>query len=214
MTRVVLVEDHVGVREGLVVLLRHKGIDVAADVGTVAEAEEAIERVRPDVAVLDLLLPDGNGLDLTETLLDRFPNLAVLIYTGQEDGPWLQDALNCGARGLALKSGSSAELATAIERVAAGMSYIDPRLDGAIASRRAGNATVRRVLSPREREVLELAATGLTADGIAAQLFLSVETVRTHTRNAVRKLGARNRLHAVVLGISRGEITAPPDDGR
>lgn len=209
MTSVVLVDDHAGIREGLAVLLRHHGVDVVASAGSAASGAEAIALSHPDVAVIDVLLPDGDGSVLATTVIERHPGTAVVLYTGKTgQGPWLDKALQSGALGLALKAGSAAELVTAIDRAAQGLSYIDPRLNGVLTASRGSG---RRLLSPREREVLQLSATGLTADAIASELFLSVETIRTHTRNAVRKLGARNRLHAVVMSLARGEIEGPED---
>lgn len=207
MTSVVLVDDHAGIREGLAVLLGQHDINVIGVAGSVAAGEEAIAFGKPDVAVIDVLLPDGDGSALAATAVERHPGVAVVLYTGRTgQGPWLDKALQSGALGLALKTGPVSELVTAIDRAAKGLSYIDPRLSGLLTTR---NGNARRLLSPREREVLQLSATGLTADAIASELFLSVETIRTHTRNAVRKLGARNRLHAVVMSLARGEIEGP-----
>jgi len=116
----------------------------------------------------------------------------------------VRDGHELGAADPLRTSGSDTELVSTMRRAA-----IDLRRAAALAG-----DTVKRTpgsLSPREREVLELAARGLTADGIAAELFLSAETVRTHTRNAIRKLGARNRLHAVVMALSAGTIAAPTE---
>jgi DNA-binding NarL/FixJ family response regulator len=203
-TRVVIVEDHEAVREALGALLQMRGFEMAGSVGNVAAGLDLVDQVEPDVAVIDVGLPDGSGLDLTRSLAERHPGLAVLIYTGVADAAVLAGGLDSGARGYALKSGSVDELVTAIERVAAGQTYVDPRLDRVLLSPRA-TAHIPH-LSPREREVLHLMAEGFTAEAVGERLGVSVETVRTHVRNVVRKLQARNRVHAIALALQRGDI--------
>ena len=134
----------------------------------------------------------------------------MILYTGDSDAELLYDGLDSGARGYALKAGSMDELLAAIERVAGGGSYVDPRLDRILLSPRA-TAQVPQ-LSPREREIMHLMAEGGTAEAIGTALGVSVETVRTHVRNVIRKLRARNRVHAIALALERGEIAldAPP----
>jgi DNA-binding NarL/FixJ family response regulator len=130
--------------------------------------------------------------------------MRVVLYTGETDADLLYEGLDSGAQGYALKAGPTRELVSAIVQVAAGGSYVDPRLDRILLSER---ATVRvSQLSPREREVMHLMAEGKTAEGVGEQLGVSVETVRTHVRNAIRKLQARNRVHAIALALERGEI--------
>jgi DNA-binding NarL/FixJ family response regulator len=204
MTRLVIVDDHEALREGLVALLAGQGLEVVGAAGNVAAGLDLVEQVSPDVALLDIRLPDGNGIDLTRELLARRPALGVILYTGDSDADLLYSGLDSGARGYALKAGSMAELVGAIKRIAAGGSYVDPRLDRILLSPRA-TAQVPQ-LSPREREIMHLMAEGGTADAIGLELGVSVETVRTHVRNVIRKLQARNRVHAIALALERGEI--------
>jgi DNA-binding NarL/FixJ family response regulator len=205
VTRLVIVEDHEAVREALAALLEMRGFQVVGTAGNVAAALDLVEHVDPDVAVVDVGLPDGDGIDLTRRLIERSPGLAVLIYTGLADASVLAGGLDSGARGYALKSGSVDELISAIGRVAAGESYVDPRLDRVLLSPQA-TAHVPQ-LSPREREVLHLMAEGYTAEAVGDRLGVSVETVRTHVRNVIRKLRARNRVHAIAMALERGDIT-------
>ena len=160
---------------------------------------------------VDIRLPDGNGTDLTRDILARHPDLGIVLYTGDADVELLYEGLDSGARGYALKAGSMEELRAAIEQVAEGGSYVDPRLDRMLLS----NPATSRVpqLSPREREIMHLMAEGLTAEAIGDEISISVETVRTHVRNAIRKLQARNRVHAIAIALERGEIrlTERPD---
>jgi DNA-binding NarL/FixJ family response regulator len=204
MTKLVIVDDHEALREGLAALLAGHGMEVVGAAGNVAAGLDLVEHARPDVALVDIRLPDGSGIDLTRQILLRRPDLGVILYTGDSDAELLYSGLDSGARGYALKAGSMAELVEAIERIAAGGSYVDPRLDRILLSPRA-TAQVAQ-LSPREREIMHLMAEGMTAEAIANQLNVSVETVRTHVRNVIRKLQARNRVHAIAMALERGEI--------
>ena len=204
MTKLVIIDDHEALRDGLAVLLGQGGLDVVAAAGNVAAGEDVVEHANPDVAIVDIRLPDGSGIELTRTLLERRPDLGVILYTGDADADLLYEGLDSGARGYALKAGSMDELMAAIERVAGGGSYVDPRLDRILLSPRA-TAQVPQ-LSPREREIMHLMAEGRTAEAIANELNVSVETVRTHVRNVIRKLQARNRVHAIAIALERGEI--------
>ena len=205
MTKLVIVDDHEALREGLVALLRGHGMEVVGAAGNVAAGVDLVEHADPDVAIIDIRLPDGSGIDLTRELLARHPDLGVVLYTGDSDAELLYSGLDSGARGYALKAGSMEELVAAIEQiVAGGGSYVDPRLDRILLSPRA-TAHVPQ-LSPREREIMHLMAEGMTAEAIGDKISVSVETVRTHVRNVIRKLQARNRVHAIAIALERGEI--------
>jgi DNA-binding NarL/FixJ family response regulator len=141
---------------------------------------------------------------LTRDILARHPDLGIVLYTGDADVELLYEGLDSGARGYALKAGSVEELQAAIEQVAEGGSYVDPRLDRMLLSSPATSRVPQ--LSPREREIMHLMAEGLTAEAIGDEISISVETVRTHVRNAIRKLQARNRVHAIAIALERGEI--------
>ena len=205
MTKLVIVDDHEALREGLAVMLGQSGLDVVGAAGNVAAGLDLVMVADPDVALVDIRFPDGDGITLTRELLALRPGLGVVLYTGDADAELLYDGLDSGARGYALKAGKMEELVEAIERVAGGGTYVDPRLDSILLSARA-TANVPH-LSPREREIMHAMAEGLTAERISEELAISVETVRTHVRNAIRKLQARNRVHAIALALERGEIT-------
>jgi DNA-binding NarL/FixJ family response regulator len=194
----------VALRRGLELLLRRQGHRVVGTADDAPQAETLILRRRPDVAVVDLSLPGENGADLTRRLVAQEPELRILLYTGATNERELLHALDAGAAGFALKSGRPEELEEALRTVAAGGDYLDPRLTPVlVAGRRAGGGGL---LSPREAEILELLSRGLSGEDAAVQLHLSPLTVRTHVRNAMRKLGAATRAHAVALAIQRGEI--------
>lgn len=199
-----IIDDHEAFREGLEALLRAQGLDVVGTAGNAASAPDLVEHSEPDVCLVDIRLPDGSGLEVTRELLDRWPHLRIVLYTGETDAELLYSGLDSGARGYALKAGSITELVSAINQVAEGGTYVDPRLDRILLSER---ATARvPSLSPRERQIVHLMAEGFTAEAIGQQLTVSVETVRTHVRNVIRKLRARNRVHAIALALERGEI--------
>lgn len=201
---IVLVDDHAAVARGLELLLRRFGHHV---VGIADEPElgyEMIEARRPDLAIVDLNLPGENGAHLTRRLIDRDKDLAVLLYTGADDRGLLSEALDCGARGFALKSAAPDDLAKAVASVGAGGTYMDPRLRAMVLSWETTEGVA--LLSPREREVLDGLARGLSGERLAEELEISPETVRTHVRNAMEKLEAHTRAHAVVIALRQGEI--------
>jgi DNA-binding NarL/FixJ family response regulator len=204
VTRLAIVDDHEALREGLEALLIGSELEVVGSAGNAAAALDLVEHAEPDVALVDIGLPDGSGVELCQTLLRRRPGLRIVLYTGETDPELLYAGLEAGASGYVLKAGPMSELVEALLHVAAGGTYVDPRLDRILLSERA----VTRVsqLSPRERQVMHLMAEGLTAERVGAELGVSVETVRTHVRNAIRKLQARNRVHAIALALERGEI--------
>ena len=201
---VMIVEDHVALRRGLELLLRDSECHVIGTADDAGAAVPLIQRRRPDVAIVDINLPDESGIELTRRLLEENPDLGILLYTGVEDRDVLADALDSGARGFAMKAGAPEELLAAIRTVARGDSYVDERLRPMMLER----FTTERigVLSPREREVLDLLAKGLTGEEAATRLSLSPETIRTHVRNAMDKLEAHTRVHAVAIALRQGEI--------
>jgi DNA-binding NarL/FixJ family response regulator len=201
---VVLVDDHPAVAKGIELLLRSFGHHVVGIADGPESAFRMIVSRRPEVAVVDLGLPRESGAELTRRLLEEDGRLGVLLYTGGNDGALLAEALDCGARGFAFKTGTPDELAEAVSTVAAGGTYMDRRLRAMVLAR----DTTERValLSPREREILDGIARGLKGEEIADRLSISPETVRTHVRNAMEKLEAHTRAHAVAIALRAGEI--------
>lgn len=185
-------------------LLRRAGHHVVGTADDAEGAEALILRRKPDIALVDLALPGRSGAELTRTLLDSDPELRIVLYTGAADERQLLDALGAGAAGFALKSGDPEELEQAIRTVAAGGDYLDPRLTPLLSKDTGGRG---HTLSPREREILGLLSQGLSGEEAAKRLCLSSETVRTHVRNAMAKLGASTRVHAVALALQSGEIS-------
>jgi len=209
----VLVEDHQALRDGLVLLLEAHGCRVLATTNSVHEGVALLERHAPDVALVDIRLADGNGIALVREALAADPERRIILYTGLVAEDMLFDGLDSGARGYALKDGPSDELVDALRVVAEGGTYVDPRLRPAVLSRRATQRV--RVLSKREGEVLDLLARGMTGEQIAEHLVLSSETIKTHVRNAMSKLEASTRVHAIAIALREGYIEGPdrPRDG-
>lgn len=194
----VVADDHALLRDGLVAMLSHEdGVTVAGTATTGAELIAVISDVRPDVAIVDLGLPGAELMDLagqTET--------PIIVYTGRDEVERLDLALESGVRGYVLKSGPPGELVRAVRMVSSGLPFIDPALAGGLLSRRLGPPP--SPLSKRETEVLQLLADGLTTEAVGQKLFLSPTTVRSYAENAMRKLEARNRVHAVAIAIRLG----------
>ena len=201
--RVVLIDDHEAMRVGLEVLLERRGIETIGTAATIADAEEALRGLAPDVAVIEVHLPDGSGLQLVRKLRGEQPEVGVLIYTAAEEVTVLADALESGAQGFVLKLGGVKQLIEALHIVAGGERYVDPAIRALLDAEPDGKPLL---LTKREGEVFDLLARGLTGEEIAARLTISAETVRTHIRNAMDKLHAHTRTGAVVEALKTREI--------
>ncbi|HEX5503843.1 MAG TPA: response regulator transcription factor [Thermomicrobiales bacterium] len=199
MIRVLLAEDQALVRGALAALLALEGdIEVVAEVGRGDEVVPRALATRPDVALLDIEMPGGDGLAAAEALRGSLPSCRVLILTTFGRGGYLRRAMASGAVGFLLKDAPAAELATAIRRALAGERVVDPDL--ALAALGAGD----NPLTNREREALAAALDGASIADIAGALSLSEGTVRNHLSVAIQKLGARNRVEAARLAERRG----------
>jgi DNA-binding NarL/FixJ family response regulator len=198
----VLVEQHEALRDGLAVLLERRGFDVVGCAKTAAHGEEVIREQKPDVAVVGIDLPDERGTELVRRISGNGVGSKCLIYTGLNDPALLEAAYRAGAQGLVAKPAGLSVLVDALREVWRGGRYFDP-------SFRRGNgngAGAVKALSSRESEILGLLAEGLTGEEIARRLVLSPETVRTHVRNGMEKLGAKTRVEAVVKALEMGEL--------
>ncbi|HEV7846715.1 MAG TPA: HD domain-containing phosphohydrolase [Thermoleophilaceae bacterium] len=199
-TRVLIVEDHEAVGRGLELLLRREGMEIAGTAFNLAGARSLLDRRRPDVVVLDVDLGGENGLELIEDAHNA--DARVLLYTGRGDPAVLAAAERSSALGVATKAGPPVELVAAVRAVAAGQIYRDPRLTGAPSP-----VEPKHRLTPREQEVVKLLAQGLNGQEIAETLFLSPQTIRTHIRNAMDRVGARTRTHLIAVAVANDEIT-------
>ncbi|MFD9078405.1 response regulator [Streptomyces erythrochromogenes] len=205
--KVFLLDDHEVVRRGLRDLLdAEPDIIVVGEAGT---AEQALARgpaLRPDVAVLDVRLPDGDGITVCRELRSRMPGLACLMLTSFDDEDALLDAIMAGAAGYVLKQIKGSDLVSAVRTVATGQSMLDPATTARLmhslrdpeAAKEPEDARLA-ALSERERAVLELIGDGLTNRQIAKQLYLSEKTVKNHISRLLGKLGVERRVQAAVI---------------
>lgn len=198
----VLVERHEALRDGLAVLLERRGFEVRGCAKSSAQGAEVISELEPDLALVGIDLPDERGTELVRRLSDRPPCPKFVIYTGLDDPDLLEAAYRSGARGLVAKPAGLPVLVDALREVWRGGRYFD----SSFAKNRSDGNGREKALSRRESEILTLLAGGLTGEEIARRLVLSPETVRTHVRNAMEKLGARTRTEAVVKALDREEI--------
>jgi DNA-binding NarL/FixJ family response regulator len=180
-------------------VLQHHGIQV---IGEAADGEEALAKIetrKPDVALVDIRMPRLSGVEVARRAARVSPDTAVILYSGYGDKALLMEALDAGVRGFVLKEAPLVDLHRAIETVAAGGTYVDPVLAGALAT---AEVTQRLpTLTQRERDVLRLLADGQTNEEIGKTLFISPETVRTHVRKAMTKLEADTRTEAVAKAL-------------
>ncbi len=214
--RVLIVDDDDLMRAGLRgVLASDPAIEV---VGEASDGRDAVYRtrlVRPDVVLMDIRMPDLDGIAATRELLAAFPQVRVMIVTTFDQDDYIFGALRAGASGFLLKRSRPEELVGAIHTVAAGDSLLAPSVTSRVIERMAsqpaadlaGDARLDE-LTPREREVLVLVARGLSNAEIAAELVVEESTIKTHVRRVLAKLGARDRVQAVIFAYESGLTTA------
>jgi two-component system, NarL family, response regulator DevR len=205
--RVALVDDHEVVRRGLRDLLDGEpGIEVVAEAGGVEEALVRVGATRPDVVVVDVRLPDGDGVSLCRALREREPAPRCLVLTAFDDERALVEAIAAGASGYLLKQVRGQDLVDAVREVAAGRSLLDPVTTARVLDRmrRESAPDELSALTERERKVLELVGEGLTNRQIAERLFLAEKTVKNYVTSVLAKLGMERRTQAVAW-IARRE---------
>ncbi len=198
-----IADDHEVVREGLrLSLSRAPRIRVVGEARDGSSAIALAERRHPDVVVMDVRMPGMDGLEATKILSERLPEAAVLIFTAYSERSLLARGFDSGAKGYILKEAPHDTLVRAIERVAAGETYVDPALMPAFLS----GKDREDMLTSREREILQLLADGMSNADVAARLFISQETVKSHVRHILAKLEADTRTHAVAIALREAII--------
>lgn len=210
--RVLLADDHALVRSGLRALLAgFKGVEVVAEAGSGKEALELVEEHRPHVVIMDIAMPELNGLDATERIKKRFSDVQVLLLSMYADDEYIAEAIRVGASGYVLKDAGDQELEMGLRAVAGGESYLSPPVARKVMS---GISTASdegpegpNSLTPRQREVLQLIAEGHSTKSIARRLDLSVKTVENHRASLMERLGIHNVAglvrHAIRMGLIR-----------
>jgi two-component system response regulator NreC len=206
-TRVLIVDDHAVVRSGLkLVLEADEGIDPVGEAGSARDAIFEARSLKPDVILLDIVMPDQSGLEIIPTLLHENPDTKILVLSMQDDPRYVREAFDAGASGYVLKEAADSEVVAAVREVADGGRYVDPELGARLVA--AESAERRRAeedpLSEREGEVLRLLALGHTNQEIAKQLYISVRTAETHRAHIMQKLRLSSRAELVRYAIDRG----------
>ncbi|MFC4323410.1 response regulator [Litchfieldia salsa] len=212
MIKLIVVDDHVVVRSGLMMLLNGKNeMEV---IGEAADGNEAIEKasiLKPDVILMDLSMPHGkDGLTATKELKELMPDIAILILTMHDDEEYLFRAIHAGASGYILKSAPHEELIAAITSVATGNAYLNPNATRKLMSeymdrmKKGDSSSTFELLSDREKEILEWIAKGYSNKEIAENLIISVKTVESHKSNLMEKLGIKSRHELVKYAMKKG----------
>ena len=207
MIRLLVVDDHPVVREGLVALLEEEPDFVVA--GDASSAEDAIRKLndtRPNIVVMDAQLPRMSGIEASATLRERVPGVRVIILTSSATETTILDAFAAGARGFVVKESEPSVLRSAVRTVASGGTFIDPRVAPKLIMLATRGRRMKGPfgLSLQELRVVERLPRGLTYREIGGELGISDETVKSHVRNAMRKLGAKDRAEAAAIAIRKG----------
>ena len=211
MIKVLIADDHAIVRTGLRALIKSESaMEMVGEATGGYEAIELVEKTHPDVLVLDLSMPDLDGIAVTKKIKPQFPNLHILILTLHEDEALLKAAVKAGAGGYILKRAAEAELISAIRVILRGDLYVDPSMVRALLSDEAIPAAVESIsmqeLTPRETEVLRLIVQGYTNRQIGEELNISTRTVEGHRANLSEKLGLHSRVELVRYARDHGLI--------
>jgi DNA-binding NarL/FixJ family response regulator len=209
--RVLVVDDHAVVRSGLRSLLdADPALEVVGEAGDGREAVFQNRALKPDVIVMDVVMPGESGIETTRLVLHERPEAKVLVLSMQDDPSYVREAFDAGASGYVLKEAADAEVVQAVREVAAGGRYVHPALGARLitAEVEERNRLETDPLSEREREVLRLLALGHTNQEIAASLFISVRTAETHRAHIMQKLRLRTRAELVRYALEHGVLAA------
>jgi DNA-binding NarL/FixJ family response regulator len=207
--KILLVDDHKMMRDGLRALLEKEELQVVGEAASGREALVSARRLRPQIVVMDISMPDLNGIDATQKLLAENPAIKVIALSMNSDRRYVRAMFRAGAVGYLLKNAASEELIAAVRAVADDLTYVSPSIasvlvdDALDGSRSAPGATVR-ALSTREREVLQLLAEGKSSKDIAGRLSIAVPTVETHRRQIMDKLSLRTIAELTKYAIREG----------
>jgi NarL family two-component system response regulator LiaR len=205
--RVLIVDDHTVVRQGLRLLMEaQEDIEVVGEAAGGTEAVIAAKESKPDVILLDLIMPGMSGLDVLRELQKQSAAGRVLVLTSSLDDHIIRQAIQAGAQGYLLKTSRSSDMLDAIRQTAQGISSLDPVVTRVLQQHLTGNDPLD-LLTPREREVFDLLAHGMSNPQIAEKLVVSEATVRTHVTSVLDKLRLRDRTQVMVFALKRGLVT-------
>jgi two-component system, NarL family, response regulator NreC len=218
--KILLVDDHQMMRDGLRAVLEKEGLEVVGEAANGHEGIAAAHRLKPDVVVMDISMPELNGIDATRRLLAEMPGLKVIGLSMHSDRRYVLALFGAGAVGYLLKNSASDELIQAVRAAVAGQRYVSPAVAGIVLDAVTGRApesgppsgslrpgAPSKPLSPREREVLQLLAEGRSSKEIAARLAVAVPTVETHRRQIMGKLGLRTIAELTKYAVREGLTT-------
>ncbi len=212
--RLIIAEDHAVVREGTrMILEREDDMEVVGEACDGVEAVELIEKVKPDVAILDISMPKMSGIEVTRQIKSRFPSTAVLILTAYDNDEYVFALLEAGAAGYLLKDVHGREIVEAVRSVHSGESVLHPSIARKVIKRailgspKSGESRLEIELSEREQEVLKLAAKGLNNKDIADKLCISIRTVQGHLNSIFRKLSVGSRTEAIFQSVKKGWLS-------
>ena len=205
MIRVLVVDDHAIVREGLRTFLSlQDGIEVAGEAGDGREAITQAERLRPDVVLMDLVMPEVDGVQAMRELRERVPGARVIVLTSFLEDDRLLPAIRAGAAGYLLKNVEPSELARAVRTADAGEALIDPAVAARLVDALAADHRPEQPLTAREQDVLDLLARGYANKRIARELGIAEKTVKTHVSHVLAKLGVSDRTQAALYATRAG----------
>jgi len=205
--RVLIVDDHAVVRSGLRLLLdAEEDLEPVGEAGSARDAVFQARALKPDVILLDIVMPEQTGLDVLPQLKHESPDVQVLILSMQDEPRYVREAFAAGASGYVLKEAADTEVVAAVREVAAGGRYVNPELGARLvaADTEAAKRAEEDPLSDREREVLRLLALGHTNQEIAKQLYISVRTAETHRAHIMQKLRLTSRAELVRHALAQG----------
>ena len=210
MIRLLIIDDHEMVREGLKAMLTAEpDFEIVGDAANAEQAFELIERLHPDVILLDIRLPGMSGIDVCRTVMEHYPETAVIILTTFSDEALVAQCIQAGARGFIVKDIERFDLKRSIRAVARGEAAIDPKAAVAVLARLRRAPQVSQEpspepLSPQQIVILRLVAQGLSSREIATQLYLSENTVKGYVQEILHRLGVKNRTEAVMVAVKQG----------
>ncbi len=210
MIRLLIIDDHEMVREGLKAMLTAEpDFEIVGDAANAEQAFELLERLHPDVILLDIRLPGASGIDVCRTVTERYPETAVIILTTFTDETLVAQCIQAGARGFIVKDIERFDLKRSIRAVARGEAAIDPKAAVAVFAQLRRAPQVRQepspeLLSPQQIVILRLVAQGLSSREIATQLYLSENTVKGYVQEILHRLGVKNRTEAVMVAVKQG----------
>jgi len=214
--RVILADDHALVRAGIRVLIENiPNVEVIGEAGNGNEALALMERTSPDIALVDMAMPELNGLGVTQAVAERFPEVKVIILSMHQNAAFVLHALRAGADGYIVKDGASSELAAAIEAVARGETYLSPAVSRVVIASSAGRADqtgMVQELTGRQRQVLRLLVEGQSMKEIAYTLGVSIKTVEAHRAQLMDRLNIHD-IPGLVRYAMRTGLTPPEEPG-